>query len=219
MHPLPQNTKRLLEILTAQPVIPVVAVESAIEGVNLARALAAGGIKAIEVTLRTPAALDAIRAIVSEVPETVCGAGTILDTKQFDKATKAGARFIVSPGASMEILDAARSAEPPLLPGSATPSELMAMLQEGYEILKFFPAEQVGGANFLRSIAPVFPMLSFCPTGGISLSNVKDYLSLPNVICVGGSWVAPKNAVAAGDWDTVTKFAREATDLRTPRVS
>jgi len=209
-----QKTKHLLHILTAQPVIPVVAVDSAAEGVKLARALAAGGLKAVEVTLRTPAALDAIRAISSEVPETACGAGTILEPKQFDRAANAGAKFIVSPGATVELLDAARSSDVPLLPGSATASELMAMLEEGYEVLKFFPAEQIGGAAFLRSIAPVFPALRFCPTGGVSMSNVRDYLSLPNVICVGGSWVAPKAAVAAGDWAEITRLAREAVTLR-----
>jgi len=209
-----QNSKRLLEMLSAQPVVPVVAVESAAEGVALARALAAGGLKAIEVTLRTPAALEAIMAIASEVPETLCGAGTVLTPRQFDRATKAGAQFIVSPGATMELLDAARSSEAPMLPGSATPSELMAMLEEGYEVLKFFPAEQIGGAAFLKSISPVFPSLRFCPTGGISMKNVRDYLALPNVVCVGGSWVAPKAAVEAKDWDAITALAREAVALR-----
>ncbi|NDV85921.1 bifunctional 4-hydroxy-2-oxoglutarate aldolase/2-dehydro-3-deoxy-phosphogluconate aldolase [Aurantimonas aggregata] len=208
-----QNTKRLLEILTAQPVVPVVAVSTAAEGVDLARALVAGGIRSIEVTLRTPAALDAIRAISEAVPEAICGAGTVLTPKQLDQAEAAGAKFIVSPGATMELLDAARSSSVPMLPGSATASELMAMIEEGYEILKFFPAQQIGGAAFLRSIAPVFPSLRFCPTGGISIDNVRDYLSLPNVICVGGSWLAPKAAVAAGDWDTVTRLAREAAAL------
>lgn len=208
-----QNTKRLLEILTAQPVVPVVAVETAAEGVALARALVAGGIRSIEVTLRTPVALDAIRAISEAVPEAICGAGTVLTPKQLDQAEAAGAKFLVSPGATMELLDAARSSRVPLLPGSATASELMAMIEEGYEILKFFPAQQIGGAAFLRSIAPVFPSLRFCPTGGISVDNARDYLSLPNVICVGGSWLAPKAAVAAGDWDTVTRLAREAAAL------
>ena len=209
-----QNSKRLLDILTAQPVVPVVAVASAAQGVGLARALAAGGLKAIEVTLRTPAALDAIRAIAAEVPECVVGAGTILEPKQYDQAEKAGAKFIVSPGATMEVIDAARSSPVPLLPGSATASELMAMLEEGYEILKFFPAEQIGGAAFLKSIAPVFPTLRFCPTGGVSMKNVRDYLELPNVICVGGSWVAPKAELEADDWAAITAFAKEASALK-----
>lgn len=209
-----QDSKRLLAILTAQPVVPVVAVANAAEGVALARALVAGGIGSIEVTMRTPAALEAIRAIVAEVPEMVCGAGTILTPKQFEQAEAAGAEFIVSPGATVEILDAARSSDVPLLPGSATPSEMMAMLQEGYEVLKFFPAEQVGGAAFLKSIAPVIPQLKFCPTGGISMKNVQDYLGLPNVLCVGGSWLAPKDKVAAGDWDAITALAHEAAGLK-----
>ncbi|MBO0902146.1 bifunctional 4-hydroxy-2-oxoglutarate aldolase/2-dehydro-3-deoxy-phosphogluconate aldolase [Jiella sonneratiae] len=209
-----QDKRRLLKILTAQPVVPVVAVESAEEGVSLAKSLAAGGIRSIEVTLRTPAALEAIRAIVAEVPDMVCGAGTILTTKQFEAAEKAGAEFIVSPGATVEILDAARGSDVPLLPGSATPSEMMAMLQEGYEVLKFFPAEQIGGAALLKSIAPVMPALKFCPTGGISPKNVRDYLDLPNVLCVGGSWLAPKDKVAAGDWSGITALAREAAALK-----
>ena len=209
-----QNSKLLIEILTAQPVVPVVAIESASEGVLLARALAAGGIRSIEVTMRTAAALDAIRAIVAEVPEMICGAGTILTPKQFVEAEKAGSKFIVSPGATVEILDAARDSDVPLLPGSATPSEMMAMLQEGYEVLKFFPAEQIGGAALLKSIAPVLPALKFCPTGGVSIKNVKDYLTLPNVLCVGGSWLAPKDKVAAGDWAGITELAREAAGLK-----
>ncbi|HEX2019724.1 MAG TPA: bifunctional 4-hydroxy-2-oxoglutarate aldolase/2-dehydro-3-deoxy-phosphogluconate aldolase [Aurantimonas sp.] len=208
-----QNTKRLLEILTVQPVVPVVAVATAAEGVALARALVAGGIRSIEVTLRTPAALDAIRAIAETVPEAICGAGTVLTPRQLDQAEAAGAKFLVSPGATMELLDAARSSKLPLLPGSATASEMMAMIEEGYEILKFFPAQQIGGAAFLRSVAPVFPSLRFCPTGGISTDNVRDYLALPNVVCVGGSWLAPKAAVAGGDWESVTRLAREAAAL------
>ncbi|WAP69254.1 2-dehydro-3-deoxy-phosphogluconate aldolase [Jiella pelagia] len=209
-----QDTKRLLAILTAQPVVPVVAVGSAAEGVSLARALVAGGIGSIEVTLRTPAAIEAIRAIKAEVPEMVCGAGTILTPRQFADAERAGAEFIVSPGATVEILDAARDSDVPLLPGSATPSEMMAMLQEGYEILKFFPAEQIGGAALLKSLAPVIPQLKFCPTGGVSMKNVNDYLSLPNVLCVGGSWLAPKDKVAAGDWAGIEALAREAAALK-----
>lgn len=210
---MPQKIKPLLDILNAQPVIPVVAVDSAAEGVGLARALVAGGLTAIEITLRTPAAIDAIRAVASEVPEAVCGAGTILGPRQFDLAVSAGAKFIVSPGTSVELLDAAKGSPVPLLPGAATPSELMAMIQEGYEVLKFFPAEQSGGVAYLKSLAPVFQSLSFCPTGGISMKNVNDYLALPNVVCVGGSWVAPKELVSAGRFEEVTRLAREASAL------
>lgn len=209
-----QKSHALMDILSLQPVMPVVAVASAEEGVKLARALAAGGLRAIEVTLRTPAALDAIRAICAEVPESLCGAGTILTAKQFDAAAEAGAKFIVSPGTTHGVLDAAKTSDVPLLPGAATPSELMSMLEEGYEVLKFFPAEQLGGVSYLKSLAPVFQSIRFCPTGGISMKNVGEYLSLPNVVCVGGSWVAPKDAIAAGDFETVTKLAREAAALR-----
>lgn len=208
-----QKTKPLMEILTAQPVVPVVAVETASQAVDLARALAAGGLRAIEITLRTPAALDAIRVVSSEVPEAICGAGTILTPRQFDQAAGAGAKFIVSPGATIEILDTARHSAVPLLPGASTPSEMMAMMEEGYEVLKFFPAEQSGGAAFLRSVAPVFPGLSFCPTGGISLANVAEYLALANVVCVGGSWVSPKQALAEGDFAAITRLAAEASRL------
>ncbi len=208
-----QKTHALMEILTGQPVMPVVAVESAAEGVSLARALAAGGLPGIEVTLRTPAALDAIKAISAEVPEALCGAGTILTPRQFDQAVEAGARFIVSPGTTHEVLDAAKTSDVPLLPGAATPSELMAMIEEGYEILKFFPAEQLGGIPYLKALAPVFQGIRFCPTGGVSPKNVADYLALPNVVCVGGSWVAPKDLVSAGRFDEVTALAREAAAL------
>ncbi len=209
-----QKTEPLLAILTRQPVIPVVAVASAKEAVSLARALAAGGLPAIEITLRTPAALDAIRAVVAEVPEAIAGAGTILNPAQFAAAAEAGSRFIVSPGTTPSVIEAASDSDVPLLPGAASASELMRALESGYELLKFFPAEQAGGAAFLKSIAPVFPAIRFCPTGGISTKNVGDYLALPNVVCVGGSWVAPKDALSAGDFDTVTRLAREAAALK-----
>ncbi|MDY8110418.1 2-dehydro-3-deoxy-phosphogluconate aldolase [Fulvimarina sp. 2208YS6-2-32] len=208
-----QNIDRLLPILTGQPVIPVVAVDTADEGVNLARALAAGGLRAIEVTMRTPAALDAIAAIVADVPDAICGAGTILNPDHYKAAVKAGSKFIVSPGATVELLDTARDSEIPFLPGSATPSELLAMMQEGYEILKFFPAEQSGGLAYLKALAPVLQGLKFCPTGGVSPDNAKDYLALPNVICVGGSWVAPKALIKAGRWDEITALAANAAGM------
>ncbi|WP_102958659.1 2-dehydro-3-deoxy-phosphogluconate aldolase [Mangrovicella endophytica] len=208
-----QKIEPLRAVLTGQPVIPVVAVDSAAQAVGLARALAKGGLPAIEITLRTPAALDAIRAVRQEVPEAICGAGTILSPKQFEQAAEAGATFIVSPGATMEILDTAAQSDVPLLPGAATPSEMMAMLQEGYRLLKFFPAEQAGGAAYLKALAPVFQDLKFCPTGGVSTANVATYLALPNVVCVGGSWVAPKAALDAGDFDEITRLAAEAAKL------
>lgn len=209
-----QNTSALLSILSAQPVIPVVAVSSAKEGVDLARALAKGGLPAIEITLRTPAALEAIAAVAREVPEAIVGAGTILTPAQFEAAEKAGARFIVSPGASQGVVDAAEAGSVPLLPGAATPSELMTAIERGYEILKFFPAEQLGGVPYLKALAPVFPGIRFCPTGGVSPKNVEEYLALPNVICVGGSWVAPGDKLEQGDFGAVTALARAAAALR-----
>jgi 2-dehydro-3-deoxyphosphogluconate aldolase/(4S)-4-hydroxy-2-oxoglutarate aldolase len=163
--------------------------------------------------MRTASALESIRGVASEVPEAVVGAGTILTAKQFEQAAEAGSKFIVSPGGTKEVFAAARASEVPLLPGAITPSEMMAALEEGLDFLKFFPAEQAGGAAFLKSLASPFGGLSFCPTGGISAKNAADYLALPNVTCVGGSWVAPDEAVKTGDWVLIEKLAREAAGL------
>jgi 2-dehydro-3-deoxyphosphogluconate aldolase / (4S)-4-hydroxy-2-oxoglutarate aldolase len=208
-----QKTDLLLPILKGQPVIPVLLIDKAADAVPLARALAAGGLPAIEITLRTAAALDAIRAVASEVPGAIVGAGTILNARQYEEAAKAGSRFIVSPGATKQIRDAADNSDVPLLPGAITPSEIMAMREEGYTHLKFFPAEQAGGAAFLKALSSPLAGTVFCPTGGISLANARTYLSLPNVICVGGSWVAPKELVEAGEWDKITTLAKEAAGL------
>ena len=208
------KTAKLLSTLKLQPVVPVLIVEDAKSAVPLARALVAGGLKAIEITLRTPAALEAIRAVADEVEGAVAGAGTILDAKQYEEAVKAGSQFIVSPGTTRDLLKAAADSDIPLLPGAATASEVMSLRAEGYTVLKFFPAEQAGGAAYLKSLSSPLAGVSFCPTGGISLKNAMDYLSLPNVVCVGGSWVAPKDLVAAGDWDGITKLAAEAFRLR-----
>ena len=208
------KTAKLLSTLKLQPVVPVLIIDDAKSAVPLARALVAGGLKAIEITLRTPAALEAIRAVADEVEGAVAGAGTILDAKQYDEAVKAGSQFIVSPGTTRDLLKAAADSDIPLLPGAATASEVMSLRAEGYTVLKFFPAEQAGGAAYLKSLSSPLAGVSFCPTGGISLKNAMDYLSLPNVVCVGGSWVAPKDLVAAGDWDGITKLAAEAFRLR-----
>ncbi|MGN6549264.1 MAG: 2-dehydro-3-deoxy-phosphogluconate aldolase [Pararhizobium sp.] len=207
------SSETLLSILKLQPVVPVLVIEDAATAVPLARALVAGGLKAIEITLRTPAALDAIRAVASEVDGAVAGAGTILDAAQFEAAEKAGARFIVSPGATDALLDAASGSDVPLLPGAATASEVMALREKGYRTLKFFPAEQAGGAAYLKSLSSPLAGMQFCPTGGISMKNAKDYLMLPNVVCIGGSWVAPVDMVASGDWDGITALATEAARL------
>ena len=196
-----EKTEKLLSILKLQPVVPVLIVEDAASAVPLARALVAGGLKAIEITMRTPAALDAVRAVAAEVEGAAVGAGTILNAAHF-------------PGTTQELLDAARHSDVPLLPGAATASEVMALREEGYKVLKFFPAEQAGGAAYLKSLSSPLAGTFFCPTGGISLKNARDYLSLPNVVCVGGSWVAPKELVAAGDWAGITRLAAEAAALK-----
>lgn len=208
------KTEKLLAILKAQPVVPVLIVDDAKSAVPLARALVAGGLKAIEITMRTPAALDAIRAVAAEVEGVNVGAGTILSAKDWDAAVAAGSTFIVSPGVTRGILDAAKASDVPILPGAATASEVMALREEGVEVMKFFPAEQAGGAAYLKALSSPLAGTLFCPTGGVSLKNAKDYLSLPNVVCVGGSWVAPKELVAAGDWAGITRLAREAAALK-----
>lgn len=209
-----QKTGVLLTVMEGQPVIPVLKIERAADAVPLARALARGGLPAIEITLRTPAALEAIRRVADEVPEALVGAGTILDPAQFAEAQAAGARFIVSPGLTPQLVEAAETSEVPLLPGAITPGEIMAARQAGYRLLKFFPAEQAGGVAFLKALASPFSGIRFCPTGGIGAGNARDYLSLANVVCVGGSWVAPDALVAAGRWDEIAALAREAAALK-----
>jgi 2-dehydro-3-deoxyphosphogluconate aldolase / (4S)-4-hydroxy-2-oxoglutarate aldolase len=202
------------ELLTRAPVIPVLAIEDLELAVPLARALTRGGLPVLEVTLRTPIALHAIERIAAEVPEAVVGAGTVLDAAQLYQAVEAGSRFLVSPGATDALLDAASGTPVPLLPGCATPSEAMRLLARGYTQMKFFPAEQVGGVNLLRALHGPMPQLRFCPTGGIHLANAPSYLALPNVLCVGGSWVAPADALASRDWARIETLAAEAAALR-----
>jgi 2-dehydro-3-deoxyphosphogluconate aldolase/(4S)-4-hydroxy-2-oxoglutarate aldolase len=209
-----EKTEKLLSILKLQPVVPVLVVDDVKSAVLLSRALVAGGLRAIEITMRTPAALDAVRAVADEVEGAEVGAGTILNVAHWEAAVAAGSKFIVSPGTTQELLDAARGSSVPLLPGAATASEVMALREEGYQVLKFFPAEQAGGAAYLKALSSPLAGTLFCPTGSISLKNARDYLSLPNVICVGGSWVAPKELVAAGDWAGITKLAAEAAALK-----
>lgn len=207
------KTQALISILKLQPVVPVLVIRDLAHAVPLARALVAGGLKAIEITLRTPVALEAIRAVADEVDGAVPGAGTVLNARQFHQAVEAGSQFIVSPGTTQELLDVARKSPVPMLPGAATASEVMALREEGYEVLKFFPAEQAGGAAYLKSLSSPLAGTLFCPTGGITPDNAGDYLSLPNVVCVGGSWVAPNAMVEAGDWDGITRLAMEACKL------
>ncbi|MFK4020216.1 bifunctional 4-hydroxy-2-oxoglutarate aldolase/2-dehydro-3-deoxy-phosphogluconate aldolase [Streptomyces albogriseolus] len=201
-------------VLGLAPVVPVVVVEDAADAVPLARALVAGGLPAIEVTLRTPAAPDAIRAIAAEVPGAVVGAGTLLTPDQVTDAVAAGARFLVSPGCTDTLLAAMRAADVPFLPGVSTASEAMTLLERGVREMKFFPARAAGGTAYLKSLAGPLPQVRFCPTGGIGPDTAPEYLALPNVGCVGGSWMLPKDAVAARDWDRVERLAREAAALR-----
>jgi len=208
-----QHSVRTREICALAPVVPVLVIDDPAHAEPLARALVAGGLPALEVTLRTPVALDAIRAM-SQVPGGVVGAGTLLTPADVKAAKAAGAQFGVSPGATQALLEACAEHDLPLLAGAATASEIMALLERGHTAMKFFPAEQSGGAAFLKSIGAPIPQAGFCPTGGISLKNARDYLSLPNILCVGGSWVAPKDAMARGDWAAITALAAEACALR-----
>ncbi|SFC56744.1 bifunctional 4-hydroxy-2-oxoglutarate aldolase/2-dehydro-3-deoxy-phosphogluconate aldolase [Tropicimonas isoalkanivorans] len=209
----PQDaSKKTAEICRMAPVVPVLVIEDASTARPLAQALVAGGLPVLEVTLRTPAALDAIRAM-AQVDGGVVGAGTLLTPEDVAAAKAAGARFGVSPGATDTLLQACEDADLPLLPGAATASEAMRLYERGYSMLKFFPAEAAGGAPALKGIGAPIPQISFCPTGGVSVQNAPSYLSLPNVVCVGGSWVAPKDRVAAGDWTAIEALAREAASL------
>lgn len=201
-------------ILSLSPVVPVVVVDSAEQGVAVARALVAGGIGVIEMTLRTEAGLEAIRAIAAEVPEIVVGAGTVTTPARAKLAAEAGARFLVSPGSTPTLLQAMADTGLPFLPGTATVSEVLSVLEAGYTEMKFFPAEASGGAAYLGSLPTVVPDARFCPTGGITLASAPAYLSLANVGCVGGSWLTPAAALAAGDWARVTALAAEAAPLR-----
>ncbi len=200
-------------LLSRVPVVPVVVVDDLAHAVPVARALVAGGLPVIELTLRTPVALEAIRAIASEVPEILVGAGTIVTPGQAKEALDAGAQFLVSPGSTPSLLGAMADTGLPFLPGTATVSEVLAVLEAGYTELKFFPAEASGGAAFLKSIAAPVPAARFCPTGGITAASAPSYLALPNVGCVGGSWLTPADALASGDWSRVTELARAAAAL------
>jgi len=208
------KTEKLLSLLNGQPVIPVLKIANVADAVPLARALSRGGLRAIEITLRTADALEAIRRVAAEVEEAVVGAGTILDARQFDEAARAGSKFIVSPGVTSQLLDAAKDSPVPLLPGAITPGEIMAAREAGLRFLKFFPAEQSGGIASLKAFASPLADVKFCPTGGITAKNAADYLGLPNVLCVGGSWVAPDDLIKAGKWDEIEALAREASKLK-----
>jgi 2-dehydro-3-deoxyphosphogluconate aldolase/(4S)-4-hydroxy-2-oxoglutarate aldolase len=201
------------ELLTLSPVIPVVVVDDVADAAPLAEALLAGGIKVIELTLRTPAALGAIASVHKSVPDIVLGAGTVTTPAQAAQAADAGASFLVTPGTTDAVLDACEATGLPFLPGASTVSEMMRLAERGLSALKFFPAEAAGGADFLKSVSGPLPQLRFCPTGGISLANARTYLALPNVGCVGGSWLTPKDALAAKDFGRIEALAKETAAL------
>ncbi|MFE5509235.1 bifunctional 4-hydroxy-2-oxoglutarate aldolase/2-dehydro-3-deoxy-phosphogluconate aldolase [Streptomyces sp. NPDC056529] len=206
----------VFDLAPEAPVVPVVVIEDAADAVPLARALVAGGLPLIEVTLRTPAALDALRAIADGVPGAVVGAGTVVSAAGVADAVGAGARFLVSPGWTGRLLGAMRESGVPFLPGVSTVSEVVALLERGVDAMKFFPAEAAGGVPYLKSLAGPLPQARFCPTGGVSPASAPAYLALPNVGCVGGTWMLPPEALAARDWARVEALAREAAALRTP---
>ncbi len=207
-----EASARALEICQLAPIVPVLVVEDASIAQDLARALVAGGLPALEVTLRTEAALDVI-AEMAKVEGGVVGAGTLLTPADVKAAKAAGARFGVSPGATDILLDACEAADLPLLPGAATASEAMRLLERGYSVQKFFPAEASGGASALKAIGAPIPQVRFCPTGGVSPKNAAEYLGLSNTICAGGSWVCPKELIDARDWAGITELARKASQL------
>ena len=200
------------EVLRQGPVVPVMVIQKLEQAVPLARALVAGGIRVLEITLRTPVAMEAIRIISREVSGAMVGAGTVTRGEELAAVAEAGAVFAISPGLTVELLDAANQGPIPLIPGIATISELMTGMARGYSHFKFFPAEAAGGVKMVQAIAGPFPQITFCPTGGITLANYRDYLALKNVACIGGSWVAPQAAMDQGDWTRITALAREAVE-------
>ena len=204
---------RLLELFALSPVIPVITIEEAKAAVPLARALVAGGLRVIEITLRTAAAVEAARAIIAELPEALVGIGTVLTARDLDQAASLRAAFAISPGQSAELLDAAAASALPFAPGIQTPSDLIACVTRGFEVVKFFPAVPAGGLPALSALAGPFPQVRYCPTGGISETNVAQWLAHPKVVAVGGSWVAPSSDIKAGNWPAIEARARAAAGL------
>ena len=204
----------LLDIMRTSPVIPVIEIDSPEKAVPLARALVAGGIRVLEVTLRTEHGIPAIRAMAEQVPDAIVGVGTLTQPEQFRAARDAGAVFGVSPGLTPGLIEAARRSGLPLLPGVMTPSEVMSAREAGFRQLKLFPAVPAGGIGMLNAIAGPLPDVMFCPTGGISQETAPQFLACRNVACVGGSWLTPKNALQSGDWKLITELARAASALR-----
>ena len=207
------QTASIPEILAMGPVMPVIVIDRAEDGVALADALLAGGLKTIEITLRTPAALGAIKAIADARPNICIGAGTVISAELATAAKEAGAHFAVSPGTTQAVIDGCAAVDLPLLPGASTVSEMMHMLEAGFTAMKFFPASAAGGTSFIKSLASPLPQITICPTGGISAATAPEWLALPNVKCVGGSWVAPQSLINAGDFTAIETLARDAAAL------
>lgn len=201
-----------LDVLTASPIVPVIAIQGVDDAVPLAKALVSAGVKVLEVTLRTECALEAIRLIKRAVPEAIVGAGTVTNTTQYAQAVEAGAEFIISPGLTENLLRESKAYSVPFIPGVATPSELMLAAEYGLSVLKFFPAEINGGINALKAFAGPFAHVKFCPTGGVNEKNYRDYLALSNVLCVGGTWFVPKAVIEEGDFERIHQLAKQAID-------
>lgn len=196
------------QVMTATPVVPVIVVDNAEQAVNLGKALVAGGVPVLEVTLRTEAALEAIAALRKEVPDAIVGAGTVCSREQYVKAVEAGAEFIISPGMTPDLLAVGKEYDIPYLPAVATISDILLGMEHGYDHFKFFPAEVNGGVKALKAFSGPLPHIRFCPTGGINEKNYQDYLALESVLCVGGSWIVPSDLVQAGKWDEITELAK-----------
>ena len=201
-------------ILTSAPVVPVVVIENLEDAVPLAKALFNGGLKALEITLRTPVAAEAVKLMKEAVPEAYVGTGTVIDKATFEASVAAGADFMVSPGVNDELLALAKESDIPFLPGAATPSEVMNLASHGFKFLKFFPAEAAGGTPMLKSIGGPLPQVKFCPTGGISLETAPKYLALDNVVCVGGTWMLDKELIANKDWQAIEALAKQASEVK-----
>ena len=206
----------VLQLMRTGPVIPVIVIEKLEHAVPLARALVAGGVRVLEVTLRTAVAIEAVEAIARQVEGAIVGVGTITRPDDFARSIEAGALFGVSPGLTPVLLEAAKASGLPLLPGAMTPSDVIAARAAGFTELKLFPAQQAGGVGMLKALAGPFPDITFCPTGGVTAATASDFLALANVACVGGSWLTPRDVVAAGDWAQITALARQAVTLRNP---
>ncbi len=205
---------KIIEILQISPIVPVVVIEDLSDAVPLAQSLIEGGIPIIEVTLRSSCALEAIELIAKNVPEMCVGAGTILNLTQLEQAQNRGAEFLISPGLTIKLLEHAKKKDMPLIPGVSSSSEVMQALEWGYNALKFFPAEYCGGVKLLNAFNGPFKGVKFCPTGGISVDNMRSYLNLENVVCVGGSWLTPKNLIQNKEWDKITEICKRALALR-----